>query len=79
MNLESVGTLVVVFFLVFLVTQSIQLALIFGALASATAPAATADVVWEYKASGPLTTAILAILVLDDILAIVLIDIALEI
>ncbi|MFQ5980652.1 MAG: cation:proton antiporter, partial [Candidatus Heimdallarchaeota archaeon] len=36
-------------------------------------------VVWEYKASGPLTTAILAILVLDDILAIVLIDIALEI
>ncbi|MFX0114045.1 MAG: cation:proton antiporter, partial [Candidatus Hodarchaeota archaeon] len=76
---ESVGTLLIVGFLVFIVTQSIQLAIIFGALASATAPAATADVVWEYKASGPLTTTILAILVLDDILAIILIDISLGI
>lgn len=76
---ESIGTLFLVGGLVFIFTQSVQLALIFGALASATAPAATADVIWEYKASGPLTTAILAILVLDDILAIVLIDAALEI
>ncbi|MHA2271135.1 MAG: cation:proton antiporter [Candidatus Hodarchaeales archaeon] len=76
---EAFGALILVAFLVYIITQDVPLALIFGALASATAPAATADVVWEYKASGPLTTTILAILVLDDVLAIILIDIALEI
>ena len=37
-----------------------------------TAPAATANVLWEYKTRGPLTTAILAIVALDDALALLL-------
>jgi len=42
------------------------LALVLGAIASATAPAATMDVLREYKARGLLTTTILAIVALDD-------------
>lgn len=51
---------------------SIATGLVFGAIASATAPAATANVLWEYKTRGPLTAAILAIVALDDALALLL-------
>lgn len=51
---------------------SISLGLILGAIASATAPAATTDVLWEYKTRGPLTTTILGIVALDDSLALML-------
>ena len=37
-----------------------------GSIASATAPAATVDVLWEYKTRGILTTTVLAIVALDD-------------
>jgi Kef-type K+ transport system membrane component KefB len=49
-----------------------SLALLFGAIASATAPAATVDVLWEYKTRGILTTTVLAIVALDDGLALLL-------
>ena len=49
-----------------------SLALILGAIASATAPAATVDVLWEYKSRGILTTTVLAIVALDDGLALLL-------
>ena len=49
-----------------------SLALLFGAIASATAPAATVDVLWEYKSRGILTTTVLAIVALDDGLALIL-------
>jgi len=48
------------------------LALLLGAIASATAPAATVDVLWEYKTRGILTTTVLAIVALDDGLALLL-------
>ena len=51
---------------------SIAVGLVLGAIASATAPAATVNVLWEYKTRGPLTAAILAIVALDDALALVL-------
>ena len=51
---------------------SLALALVLGAIASATAPATTANVLWEYKTRGPLTAAILAIVALDDALALLL-------
>lgn len=51
---------------------ALALGLIFGAIASATAPAATANVLWEYKTRGPLTATILAIVALDDALALLL-------
>ena len=52
--------------------SSVALGLILGAIASATAPAATVDVLWEYKTRGMLTRTILAIVALDDGLALLL-------
>lgn len=47
-------------------------AIVFGAIASATDPASTIDVLWEYRARGILTTSITAIVALDDALAMTL-------
>jgi Kef-type K+ transport system membrane component KefB/CBS domain-containing protein len=52
------------------------LGLVLGAIASATAPAATVDVLWEYRARGILTTTVLAIVALDDALAVALFALA---
>jgi Kef-type K+ transport system membrane component KefB len=73
---ESVGTFVLVTGGIYALTQSLHTALIFGALASATAPAATVDVLAEYDAKGPLTTSLLAVVGMDDALALVLYSIA---
>lgn len=48
------------------------LGLLLGAISSATAPAATTDVLWEYKTRGPLTRTVLNIVALDDGLALLL-------
>lgn len=48
------------------------LGLLLGAISSATAPAATTDVLWEYKTRGPLTITVLSIVALDDGLALLL-------
>ena len=58
-------------------TGNPALGILLGALSSATAPAATVDVLWEYQARGPLTTTILAIVALDDGLALILYGFAL--
>ena len=50
--------------------------LLLGDLASATAPAATVDVLAEYDAQGPLTTSLLAVVGMDDALALLLYSIA---
>lgn len=47
------------------------MALIVGAISSATAPAATAAIVHEYKAKGPVTTSLLAVVALDDAIAVI--------
>jgi Kef-type K+ transport system membrane component KefB len=52
--------------------QSIALGVLLGAISSATAPAATVDVLWEYKTRGILTKTVLAIVALDDGLALLL-------
>ncbi len=52
--------------------DSLALGLLLGAISSATAPAATVDVLWEYKTRGILTRTILAIVALDDGLALLL-------
>ena len=54
------------------VNKNIPLGILLGALSSATAPAATVDVLWEYHSKGPLTSTILAIVALDDGLALFL-------
>ncbi len=51
---------------------SLGLALLLGAISSATAPAATVDVLWESRAGGPLTTSVMALVAMDDGLALLL-------
>ena len=69
-----VSAMVFVFCMIFLnnFTLSIIYSLILGSISSATAAAGTTDVLWEYKAKGPLTTTLLGIVALDDILALFL-------
>jgi len=53
-----------------------SLGLLLGAIASATAPAATTAVLKEYKTRGPLTRTVLGIVALDDGLALMLFAVA---
>jgi Kef-type K+ transport system membrane component KefB len=46
--------------------------IVFGAIASATDPASTLNVLWEYRSRGTLTTTLIAIVALDDALAMTL-------
>jgi Kef-type K+ transport system membrane component KefB len=69
---EGMGAFIIVTTLVGLITHNWALALLLGAISSATAPAATVDVLWEYRTLGALTTMVLAIVALDDGLALLL-------
>ena len=51
---------------------SIAAGLVFGAICSATDPASTVSVLWEYKTRGPVTTMLKTIVALDDALAMAL-------
>jgi len=51
---------------------AIAAGIIFGAIASATDPASTINVIWEYRSAGILTTTLIAIVALDDALAMTL-------
>ncbi len=66
----SIG--LVTWFLVHNFAAALATGIIFGAIASATDPASTIDVIWEYRAKGVMTTAIIAIVALDDALAMTL-------
>lgn len=69
---EALGAFLLVGIGVALLTKSVATGLIFGALASATAPAATVDVLYEYKSKGPLTQTLLAVVGIDDAIALIL-------
>ncbi|MBN1862733.1 MAG: cation:proton antiporter [Dehalococcoidales bacterium] len=49
----------------------LPMALVAGAIASATAPAVTMAVIREYRARGPLTTTLLAVVAIDDAIAVI--------
>ncbi len=55
---------------------SIEAAIVLGAVASATAPAATLMVVKQYKAKGPVTDILLPIVALDDAVGLVLFSVS---
>ena len=55
-----------------LLTGKLYMGLLLGSLASATAPAATYNVLREYKARGPVTMTTLSIVALDDGLALII-------
>jgi NhaP-type Na+/H+ or K+/H+ antiporter len=73
---EALGAFLLVGLGVYAFTRSLHMALIFGALATATDPATTVDVLSEYCAEGPLTTRLLAVVGLDDALSLLLFSVA---
>ncbi len=70
--LVAIASSVVAWIITRQVAMSVAMGLVLGAIASTTAPAATTNVLWENKTKGPLTAAILAIVALDDALALLL-------
>ncbi len=69
---EGILAFFAVFAVVTLITKEVYLGLLLGAIASATDPASTVSVFWEYKTRGPLTTTVTSIVALDDGLALIL-------
>ncbi len=69
---ESFGAFFAVLAGVYLLTRDLPLALIFGSMAPASAPAGTVAVIQEYKAKGSLTKALYAVVGFDDGLAIII-------
>lgn len=72
---EAVGASVLVSGVLILAGFNVQLALVLGAIASATAPAATLMVVRQYKASGPVTSTLLPVVAIDDAVCLMLFSI----
>lgn len=72
---ESVGTFVIVsliFGIVFMITGApLYLALIFGGIALATAPAPALSIINEFKTEGPVTDTLIPVAAIDDVVAIV--------
>ncbi|MDD3429694.1 MAG: cation:proton antiporter [Oscillospiraceae bacterium] len=54
-----------------LVGSSLPYAIVLGAIAAATAPAATVMVIKQYKAKGPVTETLLSVVALDDAVALI--------
>ncbi len=73
--LEAVGASVLVSTVLILAGFNPQLSLVLGAIASATAPAATLMVVRQYKARGPVTSTLLPIVAIDDAVCLMLFSI----
>jgi len=69
---ESFAAFFVVTAAIYFLTRDLPMALIFGAMAPASAPAGTVAVIQEYKAKGSLTKALYAVVGFDDGLAIII-------
>lgn len=67
--LETFITFILVFFAMRFFNFEVYTSLLMGAVASATAPGATVAVIKQYKAKGPLTSSILAVVGIDDAFA----------
>lgn len=68
---EALTATVLVTFVLILFGFQVEVALLLGAIASATAPAATIMVVRQYKAKGPVTETLLSVVALDDAVALI--------
>ncbi|MFC1606810.1 cation:proton antiporter [Candidatus Latescibacterota bacterium] len=69
---EAVASFILVSSVTYILWKDVSQSLIFGAISSATAPAATVAVIQQYKAKGPLTRTILAVVGLDDAISFIL-------
>ncbi len=78
--LEACGAfLCVTFVFFFLLKKPLSLALIFGGISSATAPAATVMIIKEYKAKGTLTNTLLGVVAIDDAWCLIIFSVSLAI
>ncbi len=74
--LVGISTGLFMYFVFHNATVALGAGVVFGAVASATDPASTIDVLWEYRSLGVLTTSLTAIVALDDALAMILYGLA---
>jgi Kef-type K+ transport system membrane component KefB len=69
---EALGAVVLVdIFMIFVFKQSVPFSLMLGAIAAATAPAATIMVIRQYKAKGPVVNTLLPVVAIDDAVGII--------
>lgn len=68
---QIVLVLVMVFIQKQPLVQSLKFALVLGAIAAATAPAATIMIIKQYKAHGPVTETLMSVVAIDDAVALV--------
>lgn len=68
---EGLGAMLVVTLGLVAFGYELPFALVMGAIASATAPAATIMVIKQYKAKGPVTETLLSVVALDDAVALI--------
>ncbi len=69
---QAVGAFLLVFVFLYLFKMPLGAVLPLAAIATATAPAATVAIIREYHAHGPLTETTLAVVALDDAIAVIL-------
>jgi len=77
--LQAIGAFALVLLFLYLFKMPMGAALPLAAIATATAPAATVAVIKEFRARGPFTETILAVVALDDAIAIILFGLILTI
>ncbi len=77
--MEAFGAFLLVFGSIYLYSHDLILAVILGAVSSATAPAATVAVIQQYRAKGNLTNTILAVVGFDDAISFMLFAFALTV
>lgn len=68
---EAFGAVIAVDAILLLTGNDVPFSLVLGAIAAATAPAATLMVVRQYKAKGPVTNTLLPVVAIDDAVALV--------
>jgi len=83
---EGLGAFLFVATLTFAITwyfadwkTALAVGTVFGAICAATDPASAMSVLWEYKTRGPLTSMLMAIVALDDALALILYSICISV
>ncbi|PKM95377.1 MAG: potassium transporter [Firmicutes bacterium HGW-Firmicutes-1] len=73
---EAFGAFGIVTGAMLLLKQPLEVALLLGAVASATAPAATVMVITELRAKGPLTSTLIAVVAIDDAICLMIYAVA---
>lgn len=68
---EAILAVVLVVIALLMMGQSLPFALVLGAIAAATAPAATVMVIKQYRSKGPVTETLLSVVAIDDAVALI--------